>query len=114
MLSLRSPLVGGYWLAMFAVLNAVGFWLYFRRDRILPYPAMQMFLFTCGLTCISAWTVLVVMRPNLVPLMQATALQGYLCLMIIPGIMLSFHFKESAPTRIRKLGESDEETSGEH
>ena len=114
LLSLKSPWLGGYWVGMFVVLNAAGFWLYFRRDRILPYPAVQLLLLVCGVTSISAWTLLVVMRPDLLPLMQATALKGYLCLMIIPGIMLSFHFKESAPTRIRKLGESDEETSGEH
>lgn len=114
LLSLKSPWLGGYWIAMFVVLNAAGFWLYLRRDRILPYSAVQLLLLVCGVTSISAWTLLVVMRPDLLPLMQATALKGYLCLMIIPGIMLSFHFKESAPTRIRKLGESDEETSGEH
>ena len=114
MLWLKSPWLGGYWLALFVVLNSVGFGLYFRRDRILPYPAFQLLLLACGVTSIFSWTLLVVMRPDLLPLMQATALKGYLCLMIIPGIMLSLHFKESAPTRIRKLGENDEEASGEH
>lgn len=38
---LRTPLFGLFWLVIFVAINALGFWMWSRRDRIGPYRAIQ-------------------------------------------------------------------------
>lgn len=57
--------VAGVWLACFAVANAIGTWLWRRRDRLPPYPALQALLATCGVCSLVALAALHVLRPGL-------------------------------------------------
>jgi hypothetical protein len=61
----RAPEVAAVWLFCFAVANAIGSWLWWRRDRLRPYPAMQLLLLACGASGLLALISLHVLRPGL-------------------------------------------------
>jgi hypothetical protein len=44
----QAPWVAAWWAGCCALANAVGAWLWLRRDRVRPYPAIQALLATCG------------------------------------------------------------------
>jgi hypothetical protein len=57
----RAPEVAGIWLARLAL----GSWIWWRRDRFRPYPALQALLLTCLVTGIPALVALYTLRPGL-------------------------------------------------
>jgi hypothetical protein len=57
--------VAGVWLTGFAVANAIGFWMWSRRDRLRPYPALQALLLVCGFSGLTALVALHSLRPGL-------------------------------------------------
>src|SRR4051794_27734348 len=61
----HTPEVAGVWLACFAVANAIGSWLWWRRDRLRPYPALQVLLLACGINGLLALVALHLLRPGL-------------------------------------------------
>ncbi|MEM7476160.1 MAG: hypothetical protein AAF483_14290 [Planctomycetota bacterium] len=114
LLATRSVLMASIWFVVFLIANGIGSWLWFSRDRLQPYPAVQVLLLTCGLAGLMAWTSVVLLRPDFVPLMQAKSIwTGYICLLIFPGMMLSFHFKEAQPKRFNTAEDISKAQSGE-
>jgi hypothetical protein len=82
----RAPGVAAVWLAGFVVANAIGSWLWRRRDRLRPYPALQLLLLACGLSGLPAWLAVNALRPDLAGLMGWPR-RGYLVLLIVPALM---------------------------
>lgn len=60
-----APEVTGIWLACLAVANAIGSWVWWRRDRFRPYPALQALLLTCLVIGVPALVALYTLRPGL-------------------------------------------------
>jgi hypothetical protein len=60
-----APDVAGVWLACFAAANAIGSWMWQRRDRLRPYPALQALLLGCGVNSLMALVALHALRPGL-------------------------------------------------
>ena len=60
-----APEVAGIWIACFAVANGIGSWMWRRRERIRPYPALQSLLLACGVSGLTALVALHVLRPGL-------------------------------------------------
>ena len=96
----HAPEVAGVWLVCFAVANAVGSWLWCRRDRLRPYPALQVLLLACGANSLMALVALHVLRPGLrIPGPRGIRLANephfipwYLVLVI--SLMTYFHLRE--------------------
>lgn len=61
----KAPEVAAIWLGAFALVNALGCWLWWRRDRLRPYPAILGFLLAAGLAGASALGALHLLRPGL-------------------------------------------------
>jgi hypothetical protein len=61
----QAPEVAVVWLVCFAVANAIGSWLWWRRDRIPPYTALQALLLACGINSLLALIALHLLRPGL-------------------------------------------------
>ncbi|WP_406694307.1 hypothetical protein V5E97_24855 [Singulisphaera sp. Ch08] len=61
----RAPEVAGIWLVCLAVANAIGSWIWWRRDRVRPYPALQALLLTCLVIGMPALVALYTLRPGL-------------------------------------------------
>lgn len=64
-LARQAPEVAGVWLACFAVANAIGARMWWRRDRLRPYPALQALLLLCGIHGVVALVALHALRPGL-------------------------------------------------
>jgi hypothetical protein len=60
----KIPIVGIVWLGIFAAINAIGYRLWSRRDRLNPYHAIQILLVACGIGGLCALGALVVLRPE--------------------------------------------------
>lgn len=61
----QAPEVAGIWLVCFAIANAIGSWLWSRRGRLRPYPALQALLLICGTGGLLALVALHLFRPGL-------------------------------------------------
>ncbi|RUL87468.1 hypothetical protein [Tautonia sociabilis] len=88
-LAARAPTAALCWLACFAATNAVGGWLWSRRDRIRPGPAIQALLLTIGLGGLLAFLSLERFAPSAID----SVLEGrrsYLVLLIVPALMIWF------------------------
>lgn len=82
--------------ACFLVLNAIGTFLWYRRDNIAPYPATQIFLALIG--GLSALTLTLVDWAGYFP-HGVTASYYTKWLLIIPALMAFFHFRERTSRR---------------
>jgi hypothetical protein len=60
----RTPPVGIIWIIIYSMINALGFWMWNRRDRIEPYRAIQMLLVACGVGGLIAIGALDLLHPN--------------------------------------------------
>jgi hypothetical protein len=99
-LAFHAPLIGVTFLICFAVANAIGTWLWLRRDRLRPYSAIQMLLLViaiCGLVALVTFDVL---RPASVRLDLTSQYggdldKGYLFFLVgVPLGMVWFHLME--------------------
>ena len=106
----HSAKLGVIWLTGFLAINFAGIGLYACRFRLKPYPAIQWLMLVCAVASFGAWTALVILRPDLLPRLHATAWGGYLALLIIPGLMFRFHHMESTPAKIISMRELEEES----
>ena len=95
----RAPVVAVVWFAGFVVANAVGAWLWRRRDRLRPHTAIQLLLLVCGLSGLLAWLTLDGLRPDVVPL-TGWPRRWYLALLVVPALMAWFAVLEHA-ARVR-------------
>jgi hypothetical protein len=96
----HAPEVAGVWLACFAVANAIGSGLWWHRDRLRAYPALQALLLVCGVTGSVALVALHVLRPGLritrplgISLADEPRLILWLVVLVI-GLMTWFHLLE--------------------
>ncbi|MFO0810484.1 MAG: hypothetical protein U0746_17805 [Gemmataceae bacterium] len=96
------------WLACFTVANVVGAWLWFRRDRIRAYPAIQLLLVTCGVSGLVAWLALDALGSDAARVL-ASPRQGYLAMLIVPAMMAWFAVMEHA-ARSRAMASRTEST----
>ncbi|MCP3903239.1 MAG: ABC transporter ATP-binding protein [Planctomycetes bacterium] len=90
-------------LACFLAPNIVGTMLWRRRDRIAPYPAIQIMLATLAGAAVLAVVVLHAADhlQYLDPRLGSEA--WYLALLVIPAMMIAFHAMERAGER-RRVG----------
>jgi hypothetical protein len=119
-LAVLAPLIGVIWLVCFAVANAVGTALWLRRDRLRPYPAIQILFLViaiCGLLAVGTFDVLrpASVRPDsttengrsLLGIMgQGDLRRAYLILLVgVPVGMVYAHLRErSAIARAHAQG----------
>jgi hypothetical protein len=119
-LAVLAPLIGVTWLVCFAVANAVGTSLWWRRDRLRPYPAIQILFLViaiCGLVAVGTFDVRrpASVRPDsttengrsLLGIMgQGDLHRAYLVLLVgVPLGMVCAHLREqSATARARAEG----------
>lgn len=117
--------LGMIWLAIFAVLNAFGAWLWIRRDRLRPYRAIQWFLAACGVggllaigsvdmlgfraalptVSIHDWCLVLDTERN------HDLEKAYLYLLLgVPGIMGWFAFQEHAARKAQAKSEAGQAT----
>lgn len=95
-----APMIGVTFLICFAVANAIGTWLWLRRDRVPPYPAMQMLLLGIAITGLVALVTLDALRPARVRLDLTSEFggdlhQAYLIFVVgVPLGMIWFHLME--------------------
>ncbi|MHC5113621.1 MAG: hypothetical protein ACYTGP_04240 [Planctomycetota bacterium] len=97
----RDWRLGVLTLACFLAPNVVGTMLWMRRDRIAPYPAIQIMLGTLGVSAVvavgAAWA-----ADRLEGLYgTADPVTWLLALLVVPGMMVLFHFMERAGVRGR-------------
>lgn len=99
----QAPEVAGVWLVCFAVANAIGSGLWWHRDRIRPYPALQALLFATGFHGLIALAALHVLRPGLritrpkgVLLADDPRIIAFLLIMIVALMMFCFLAERSA------------------
>ena len=91
----QSRSVGAAVLLCGLVPNAVGIWLWRRRDAWTPYPAVQVLLVACGLCALLA---LLCVRAEGGELPGAQPLSLW-TLSVYPGLMLAFHLQERGARR---------------
>jgi hypothetical protein len=108
-LSSQAPGVAALWLVGFAISNAVGLYLWRGRDRIRPYPALQILLAMLGVTGLLALIALDMLGPEgvrmdlvwengglrLVDKGSADTGRAYLFLLVfVPLLMAWFHWRD--------------------
>jgi hypothetical protein len=99
-LAFYAPLIGVTFLACFAIANAIGTSLWLRRDRLRPYPAIQILLLVIAISGLVALVTFDVLRPASVRLDLTSEnggdlRQGYLMFLVgVPLGMLWFHLME--------------------
>ncbi len=93
------------WFVCATAANAVGTWLWLRRDQVRPYPAIQVLLTACGLCGLSAFVALDLGHPDGLALLRRLEIGGirwsyggtsYTELLIIPALMAWFAFLDHA------------------
>ncbi len=103
----HAPEVAGVWLVCFAVANAVGTWLWWRRDRLRPYPALQALLLACGANSSMALVALHVLRipgPRGIRLVDGPHFIPWYLLLVI-SLMTYFHLTERSAKKEKSRSE---------
>jgi hypothetical protein len=100
-LARSAPGVAGAWLACGAVANVMGCWLWCQRDKLRPYPALQLLLATCGTAGLLAWFSLQFFRPEMIHLLgwSRSEYSGYKVLLVVPALMAWFALLEYSARR---------------
>jgi hypothetical protein len=115
LLAPQAPAIAAVWLLCFAVPNVVGTWMWWRRDRIRPYPALQLLLLSCLAGGLAALITLDAIRPEgvrleivwdaghfrLVKMPWEAIRRGYLVFLFVPALMVMWHFMERRMVRER-------------
>jgi len=81
----QKPFIGIIWLTLFAAINGFGCWMWSWRDRLLPFPAIQMLLTACGVGGLIALGALAYLAPDL-PLPEITSRDGRIALVAYHGM----------------------------
>jgi hypothetical protein len=101
----HAPEVAGIWMVCFAIANGIGSWMWLRRERIRPYPALQTLLLACGVSGLTALAALHVLRPGLritrpVGIYLAAEPRTIVLLVVlVASLMAWFHILESSATK---------------
>ena len=107
----HAPEVAGVWLAGVAVANAIGSWMWWRRDRLRPYPALRALLLVCGVDGLMALVALHVLRPGLritrpLGIYLADEPRSILWLLVlVVSLMTWFHVREWSAQKERSRSE---------
>jgi len=102
-----APLIGVTFLICFAVANAIGTSLWLRRDRLRPYPAIQILLLVIAMSGLVALVTFDVLRPANVRLDLTSENggdlhEGYLMFLVgVPLGMVGAHLMEWSATAAR-------------
>src|SRR5437867_3891353 len=91
-LAASAPLAALTWAACFVVANAAGWWLWQRRDRLRPYPAMQALVLVCGVVALVAMAALDLIGTD--DGMLGKPVRRYLALLVFPGLLVLFGWLE--------------------
>ncbi len=91
----RQPGLGALALALALLVNATGFLLWWRRDRLAPYPCIQGLL---ALVCVATLILLVTFDATgrlalLDPRFRDNPRGLYTIVLMFPGLMALFHFQ---------------------
>jgi hypothetical protein len=95
----RSPVVSLAWLGCFALVLGVGLSLWGNRGRIRPYPAIQGLLLAVGISGLLAFASLDALGSGEDFDLVGTPRQGYLAMLIVPGLMAWFAILERTSRR---------------
>ncbi len=117
-LAVQAPIIAVIWLVCFSIVNAIGTWLWLRRDRVPPYSAFQVLLAILGIMGLLALVSFDVLRPDgaripmtgndslwtLSPLIRGDQRAGYQFFVVgVPAMMaytaLMEHFARRARAR---------------
>jgi hypothetical protein len=100
----RAPAAALVWLGSFTAANALGLALWARRDRLRPYPALQLLL--AALAVLSAGNMIVADLAGQLPSLAGGGGQwsnpraaAYGALLVFPALMLLFWLKERSAAR---------------
>jgi hypothetical protein len=111
-LAVYAPMIGATFLICFAVANTIGTSLWLRRDRLRPYPAIQILLMVIAISGLVALVTFDVLRPANVRLgldleNGADLRQGYLFFLVgVPLGMVWFHLMERSVVAARARAQS--------
>jgi hypothetical protein len=94
---LAAPEVSAIWFTGFVILNAIGWALWRRRDRLRAHTAVQLLFAAIGIVGVVAWTALLQLRPD-IPRRELWP-TNYWPLAIIPAMMLWFAIREHLSQR---------------
>lgn len=112
----HAPEVAAIWLACFSAANVVGGALWWRRDRLQPYSAIQALLAACAIGGVIALTALHILRPGLrinEPSWARMADEpgaAFALLATVAFLMASFHFMERQARQAR-IGSREDRTT---
>jgi hypothetical protein len=95
-----APEAAGLGLGLFAAANAVGFALWWGRDRIAPYVGVQLLLLACAAAGVAAFAGLTALRPSLASRLLKSP-RDWMPLLVFPAIMVAFHLMEASARRAR-------------
>jgi hypothetical protein len=95
----RAPVVSLAWLSCFALSLGVGIWLWSKRGRIRPYPAIQGMLLAVGVSGLLAFALLDGLGTGEDFGLLGTPREGYRAMLIVPGLMAWFASLEWACRR---------------
>ncbi len=80
-------------LALGLLPNLVGVVLWRHRDRLRPYPALQLLIVAAGLSALAA---MLLLWRSKAPIPSLELPSGLWFLLVYPGLMLMFHLQERA------------------
>jgi len=102
----RSPMTTVIWLCLFSIANAIGTWLWLKRDRLGPYPAIQTLLATIGIIGLLALIVFDALRPDGAGV-PGDLRPGYLCFLLgVPAMIAYFALMEHSARKARARASS--------
>jgi hypothetical protein len=95
----------------FVIPNAVGCWLWSRRDRLAPYPSIQWLIIVMGVFAAIAFVTFHQSGPLMYLDFQPSPFPKtlYWLLLVFPAMMLMFHLNERGARTRRK--ETEQETT---
>jgi hypothetical protein len=101
MLSFYNVRIGMMIMVFFLLPNVIGCYLWYHRDRIAPYPAIQWLMVVIGLFTLftflafdlSGWT------DQFGESLSGANRKLYLLLLLYPGLMLMFYFQNRSKNR---------------
>jgi len=86
---------GGAMLAiLFAAPNVIGTMLWFRRERVAPYPAFQLLILCSAISAFAAFFILIKSAVFAEEVRSTSLASLFIPLLIFPGLMFMFHLME--------------------
>jgi hypothetical protein len=109
-MALHYPWVAALWLLCFTLANGVGTWMWQRRDRLAPYPAIQLLVLVigvCGMVALASIDVLRLQAPVALTMPRSNLRTGELFLLtFVPGAMAWSALQERAARKLERPSSS--------